>query len=326
MIHRRTFLASALAVLGTPNVARAASRKMRLGHNNSATSPIQYFADQFRRSVVELTGGDLDFDIYPAAQLGNDTQLIQGTADGALDATISGSSVLGALFADCGYSEIPYMFRDVSAAHKAFDGPLGLHLEDGLAKTGLQVMGWGESGFRHISANRPVRTPADLKGLKIRVQPAKLQTESFRAFGAAPEAVAFSDLPEALKVGRVEAQENPTGIIVANEFIYRQQTHVSLTGHVYSPFALSMSADVLAELKADQRKAVIKAGKLAAAASRELSGKSEQTNIEKLKSFGVTIISDVDVVAFQKVMNDMKEQIAIAVGADGFNRVRGLLA
>ena len=331
MMNRRTLLAASLAstlasTLASPHIARAAARKMRLGHNNSATSPIQFFGEAFKKATVEMSGGALDFELFPSSQLGNDTQLIKSTAEGTIDATISGSSVLSALFEDFGFSEIPYMFKDFADAHKAFDGALGSHLKEGLGKAGIFLAGWGESGFRHVTSTRAVRTPADMKDMKIRVQPAKLQVESFRAFGAAPEAIAFSELPEALKIGRVIAQENPTGIIAANDFLYKLQSHVSLTRHVYSPFILSVSADVVAEMSAEHRDIITKAGIAAAKASRELAQKSEEANIERLKSLGMTIVNDVDIAAFQKVMTEHKDRIASAVGADGYNRIRSLIA
>lgn len=327
-IARRTLLQLSIAAgtLAAPHVARAASRKLRIGHNNSVTSALQAASLLFQRAVSEGTDGRLTVDISAAGQLGSDMQLAKSVADGTLDMTISAMPVLGIFERDLELAEIPYLFKSQDDGRKALDGALGAHFVELLAKHSLTVIGWGENGMRHVTANKPVRTVSDLKNLKIRVQPAKLHVESFNGLGAVAAPLPFTELPEALRTGRFEAQENPFSILTANEFIPKYQSHISLTGHVYSAFAILFSSDVLEELSPADRAVIVKAGTPAARATREFNEKAVTAGLEKLRAGGMTIVTDVDVPGFQKAMEAVTPRLASLMGAEAIARVRGLIA
>lgn len=322
-----TLSATALAApLFAPHIARAAARKLRVGHNNTTTSSFHIGSVAFQKYVMEKSDGRYEVEIFPSAQLGNDVQLVKSVADGTLDMTISGTSLMGTYNRDIELVEIPYLFKNIASARAALDGALGTHYAELLAKHSITSIGWGESGVRHVTANKPIRTVADLKGLKIRVQPAKIQVESFAGLGAAAEPLNFSELPEALRTGRFEAQENPIGIVVANDWLPKAQSHLSLTGHVYSPVAVSFASDVLDDMPAADRAIIRGAGAAAAKATREFSDAALATGLEKLKAAGMTIVTDVDRDGFQKAMDGMQDRLAAIVGADAMARVRGLIA
>ena len=283
-------------------------------------------ASEFKKYLLEKTDGRYDVEIYPSSQLGNDNQLVKAVSDGTLDMTISATAILGVYNRDLELAEIPYLFQDLATARKALDGNLGAYYAELLQKSSLTIIGWGENGLRHITANKPIRKVADLKGLKIRVQPAKIQVESFTGLGAAAEPLTFNELPEALRTGRFEAQENPIGIVTANDFLVKTQTHLSLTGHVYSPFAVSFSADVLEDTSAADRAIVMAGGAIAAKATRDFNDKAVATGLDQLKAAGMTIVNDVDQADFRKSMDGLSGRLAAVAGADAIARVRGLVA
>lgn len=327
--RRRAFRLSAAALaapLFTPHVARAATRKFRIGHNSTPTSALQMASVTFQKYLAEKTDGRYEVSIAPDSQLGNDAQLVRAVADGTLDMTISATAILGSFHPDLELAEIPFLFKDAASARKALTGDLGAYYTEVLAKSSLAVIGWGENGFRHVTANKPVRNLADLKGLKIRVQPAKIQVESFVGMGAVASALSFTELPEALRTGRFEAQENPLSILTTNEFITKYQSHVSLTGHVYSPFAVSFSGDVLEELPAADRAVVRAGGALAAQTTLDFSDIAVATGLEKLKAMGMTVVTDVDRKAFQAAMEGLGTRLSAVAGAGSIARVRGLVA
>lgn len=327
--RRRLFQLSAstaACAVFAPHVARAATRKLRIGHNNSPTSSPQLGSFEFKKYLLEKTDGRYDVEIYPNSQLGNDSQLVKAVSDGTLDMTISATAILGVYNRDLELAEIPYLFQDLTTARKALDGNLGAYYAELLEKSSLTVIGWGENGLRHVTANKPIRKVADLKGLKIRVQPAKIQVESFTGLGAAAEPLSFSELPEALRTGRFEAQENPIGILTSNDFLVKTQTHLSLTGHVYSPYAVSFSADVLEDMPAADRAIVKAAGALAAKATRNFSDRATATGLDQLKAAGMTIVNDVDQADFRQAMDGLSGRLAAVAGADAIARVRGLVA
>lgn len=328
---RREALALSAAALSSalfaPRVGRAAApRRMRLAHNNTTTSSLHVTATAFQRKLADLTGGSLTVDIFPSAQLGSDSEIVKGVSEGTLDMTVSGLTITGLVFPPFSLSEIPYLFADVASARRAFDGAYGRFLADGARAGGLEVIGFAESGLRHVTSNRPVRRPEDLAGLKIRVQPSKVQTEAFTAFGAAPHSLAFSELAEALKTGRVEAQENPIGLIAVNEFIQKLQSHVSLTGHIYSGFTLAISADVMQELSPDHQAAVREAGRSAVQASRDHADASDAANLAKIRTTGMTVVTDVDREAFRRLASRIDQRLEPSYGKEEIARVRALTA
>lgn len=329
-LTRRTLIKSSAAVallpLCMPTVARAAVRKVRIGHNNTLTSSLHSGAVAFQKFLSEKSEGRYDVEIFPSAQLGDENQMAKAVADGSLDAYISPMSSIGTYVPDVFCVEFPYMFSDAAAARKALDGSLGAYLAESLAKHSLQIVGWGENGVRHVTSNRPVRKPEDLKGLKIRVQPNKLHVEAFKGFGADAAPLPFSELAEALRSGKFEAQENPITVMTANEFLQKLQSHVSLTGHVYSPLAVVFSKDVFEEIKEGDRALVQGAGKAASQATRDFNDAALKSGLEKLKAAGMTIVTDVDVPAFQAAVAANAKKLSEVVGAESYARVKGLVA
>ncbi len=329
MLNRRKFLVASAAVCAPfviPSTPRAATRKLRIGHNNTVTSSLQAGAVAFQKYVTEKSEGRMDAEIFPLSQLGSEVAMAKGVADGTLDATVSPMAVLSSYHADLSVVEYPYMFSDVAAARKALDGKLGSYFGDILKKHSITAIGWGENGLRHMTANKPIRKPADLKGLKLRVQPAKLHIEAFRGLGATADALAFSELKEAMRTGRFEAQENPISVITASDFLMKLQSHISLTGHVYSPFAILFSSDVLEELKGPDREVVMGAGLAASAATRKFNEDLVATGLAQMKAAGMTVVEDVDVAEFQKAVSGMSKTLGDLVGQESLTRIRELVA
>lgn len=194
---------------------------------------------------------------------------------------------------------------------------------DLLAAKRLVVIAWGEIGFRHVTANKPVRTPADLAGLKIRVPLGNVIIESFRAMGAAADTLPFLQLPEALRTGRFEAQENPVNIILSGK-LNQYQSHLSLTGHVYTPSAIAVSADLMEELSPADQAAITSAGHPGAIASRALRGAAESKGLEALAAAGMTIVTDIDQAAMRAAAAKAKERLGAVFGADAVSRITTL--
>jgi tripartite ATP-independent transporter DctP family solute receptor len=324
-LRRRTVIAATLASLATPHVARASARQFRLGHNNSTDSVLHAAAVGFDRALRETSDGRLSLDILPNSALGSEAQMLQAVADGTLDATIAPTGTTAALVKDVGLLEMPYLFRDAGHARTALDGALGRHCAEALAGKGITVVAFSEVGIRHITANKPIRSIAELRGLKIRVPVSPAIMVSFRAMGAAADALAFPQLPEALRTGRFDAQENPVNIIVAarlNQF----QSHLSLTGHVYTPAAIAVSNDVMEELTPADRALVLAAGQPGAAAARRLADRMEDEGLGLLRSAGMTVVTEIDQAGLRAAAAASRDQLAGEFGADAVRRIAALAA
>ncbi|WP_203076545.1 TRAP transporter substrate-binding protein [Falsiroseomonas ponticola] len=325
MLSRRLALGAAVATLAAPHAARAQSRRFKVGHNNSTDSVLHAAATGFDAALQAASGGRYGLEIVPNSALGSEAEMLKAVSEGTLDATIAPVGTTAALAREVGLLETPYLFRDAAQARGALDGALGQHCAALLRDKGLSVGAWCEVGFRHITANRPVRDPAALRGLKIRVPISEAIMESFRAMGAAADALPFPQLPEALRTGRFEAQENPVNIIVAAQ-LHRFQSHLSLTGHVYTPAALAMSTEVLEELPQADRAMVLAAMPAGAAASRQLADRMESAGLDQLRAAGMTVVTDVDGAAMRAATAPARERLSAVFGAESVRRMTGLVS
>ncbi len=217
------------------------------------------------------------------------------------------------------------MFKNAAQARTALDGTLGRYCAELLRPAGITVMAWSEIGVRHITANHPVRNPADLRDLHIRVPVSDVILESFKVLGAKPDTLAFPQLPEALRTGRFEAQENPVNIIVAGQ-LNKAQSHLSLTGHCYTAGPIIMSTDVLEELPAADQALVAAAAQAGAQASRVHATRMETEGLQILRAAGMTIVEDIDRAAFQAYSAPAMDHLGTVFGAEAVARFRAAIA
>lgn len=237
---RRSLLAAGAAlplfgILTRP--AAAAEFNYKLATGQDPTHPVNTRAKEALDRIREATGGRLDIQLFPANQLGSDTDLLSQVRSGGVEFFNLSTSILATLVPAAGLPNIGFAFPDYDAVWRAMDGDLGGYVRGAITKAGLiPVCKAYDNGFRQITTSgRPVRTPDDLKGLKLRVPPAPALTTLFRALGAGPTPINFSELYSALQTKVVEGQENPLAII-ATARIYEVQKTCSMTGHVWDGY------------------------------------------------------------------------------------------
>lgn len=195
--------------------------------------------------------------------------------------------------------EAPYIFRDVDHMYKAMKGPIGQEMQDELvAKRGLRSLGVLYYGVRHLTANKPVHAPEDVKGMKLRVPEVPLYLEMARAWGANPTPMAFAELYLALKQGTVDAQENPIPTINSGKF-YEVQKYLILTGHIMVPQFHAISDKLWQSLSSGDQKILQEAVDEGIAFSNDMLIKQEQSLVDEFKKKGMQVITP-DVEAFRK--------------------------
>jgi tripartite ATP-independent transporter DctP family solute receptor len=173
------------------------------------------------------------------------------------------------------------------------DGPIGQDLLTKFPGKGLVAISWMENGFRHITnSKRPVKTPDDVKGLKIRTMENKVHMEAFKAMGALPTPMNMNEVFTALQTGTVDGQENPIPVILANK-LYTVQKYVTLDSHVYSPALLIINKDIWSKIS-DADKALHDAAKIALAANRKKVNDDEANGIAAMQKAGTEVITQVD--------------------------------
>jgi tripartite ATP-independent transporter DctP family solute receptor len=255
--------------------------------------------------MVELinknAGGSLLAEAFYDTELGDATSMVQGLQQGTIDIGISGDSYYSGLVPEIQVYELPFLFSSVEKARKTVDGPTKEVIFKKLEGKGIIGLCFWENGMRQLSNNvRPVKTPADLKGIKMRTLPAKVQVEAWKALGALPTSIDAAELYTALQVGTVSAQENPLAEIEFRKF-YEVQKYITLSNHVYTPFLLSLSKKTADKLNPDQLKVVKEAALAGQARERELATKANAAAKQLLLDKGIIFEENPDIDKFRKL-------------------------
>ena len=255
-------------------------------------------AKRFADTVAKETGGKVAVKVFHSSALGDQPSSLEAMKVGTLDiATIETpitkvDPVLGA-------TALPYVFQGREHVAKALDGDAGKWIEKRLAAKGYQVIGFLEGGFRQITNNkRPIMTPADLKGVKMRTPGSKLRIAIFNHYGANASPLPFSELYTALQTGTFDGQENPVIWAKTTKF-FEVQKYLSITNHLYTVTYLLMSQKAFKKLSPDLQAAVKIAGHEAAKYSVELGIKADKEVVDFLKTKGMKV-NDADVDSFVK--------------------------
>ena len=323
IITRRFVLASATALgVGAPRLAHAATRIVRIGHNNADNSSFDQGCKVFAAAVAAdpTLSPVLRIEVHGNAELGDELAMLKALIDGTLDMALTSTATVGNFVPEAGLLDAPFLFKTVASARAALDGATGVEFAGLLKTKNLNVLAWGENGLRHITANRPIRGPADLHGLKIRVPQSDVELSSFRALGADAQPLAYGALYEALRTGRVDAQENPISIIEATK-LQEVQKYLSLTGHIYSPLFIAASSDLMEDLTEPQRAALTACAKQGAARTRVVSEAAQRDGVGRLTAAGMVLVQDVDIPAFIAAARPNMEVLGAKYGADRMQRL-----
>lgn len=291
----RTFIRKSLLALGLslPFAGLtigdgALAANLKLAHGAATSNPRHEAAQKFAELVAEKTNGEVSVTVFPAGQLGNERQYLEALSSGGIDFALAGTPIFAAYAPELELLDMPYVFDSYQTAWSILDGPLGEKLAAGLERNGFQILAYWENGMRHITNNvRPIATPEDLKGLKIRTSSSKVRMATFEALGAAPVPIAFGELYLALSQGVVDGQENPVSNIYSAKF-WEVQKYLSLTGHVYGALPLAVSIRSWDKLDAETRQAVLAAALEARDFHRQLVQDEEAGLLESLAANGMT--------------------------------------
>jgi tripartite ATP-independent transporter DctP family solute receptor len=231
-IRRRTALLGALAAPVVIGHARAQAQRLRWAHVYEVNEPYHTEAVAAAERIRDRTGGRWNVEVFAASSLGNEPQINQGLALGTVDIIYTGVGFAGANYKPMALPHAPYVFRDFDHFMRFRGSDLFRELVAGYDKqTTHHALALTYYGDRHMTANRSIMTPADTKGMKLRVPQAPSYLMLTRAIGANATPVAFAEVYLALQSGTVDGQENPLPTIQAKKF-HEVQTHISLTGHI----------------------------------------------------------------------------------------------
>lgn len=301
-LDRRGVIAALPLVAIRTRPADAAEFSYKYANNLPAAHPLNLRATEAMARIREATGGRVDIQVFPNNQLGSDTDTLSQLRSGAVEFFTLSGLILSTLVPPASINGVGFAFVDYDQVWKAMDGKLGAYVRGEIGKRGLLVMDkiW-DNGFRQTTTStKPIRTPDDFRGMKLRVPVSPLWTSMFNGLGASPASINFSEVYSALQTKIVDGQENPLAVIDAAK-LYEVQTYCSMTNHMWDGFHFLANRRAWDALPADARIIV----------ARELdrSAIEERTDVaalnaqlrDRLKTGGLTF-NDVDPAPFRETL------------------------
>jgi len=276
-------------------------------------------ADVFSKMVTEATDGRVEVQVYHSGSLGKIREVLEMAKVGTVDFVLSGTGHVTAYVPEMGITVLPYLWKDTETMFLALDGPFGEYLGDRLSEKGYEVVGWWDNGFRNVSNNaHPIMAAADMKGLKIRCLPAKVHVEFFKALGATPTPMGWTELYQALQQGVVDAEENPPAMVYLGK-LYEVQKYYSLTRHVNEPGSVLMSKISLNKLPKDLQVAVKVAAQKATLWQRAANIEDNNAVMQKLRDAGMKIndVPETTKTDFRKVAQGVYPDAVKGFGPNG---------
>lgn len=302
----RMLLALAAGAL-LPLAAQGQAVKLTLGHGAAPGNPRHEASLKFAEVLKARTGGRIEVQVAPSAQLGDDAAMVTALRTGALDMSANSQGAVANAVPEYAAFGMPFLFSSPAAAFRLLDGTLGKELADRSAEKGMVLLGTWDNGIRHMTnSKRPITKVEDVRGLKMRVPPDATLVDIMKALGAEAQQIRFAELYVALQQGVVDGQENPLVNIHASK-LYEVQKHLALTNHQFQMTPLLMSKRTWDRLSEADRKAVLEAAAEATALQRRLSAEADARLLDELKAKGVQVTTP-DKAAFEKATADVDDK------------------
>lgn len=278
-----------LIVFPLTNSLAADKIVLKLGYSSPTANPWHVCAEKFAKYVNEKTGGNVSVDLFPAEVLGSDKQMAESIKMGTLDMHIAPQGVVAFYEPKMAALELPFLFDSPEKVAALLEGPMGEELAAGLPAKGIRVLAYWENGLRHTTnSKKPIEKPEDLRGMKIRTPENKMTISIFKALGANPAPLTYSELYLALSQGVFDGQENPITNIHASK-LYEVQKYISLTYHKYEGKPFTVSEKVWKTLSPNVQKVIKDGAKIYAVENRAMFKESEIKLLEDLKVRGMKV-------------------------------------
>ena len=314
----KTLALFAAMMLGSTFAAGAV--ELKLGHFAADGHPCDVAAKQFKDNVEKRTAGAVTIALYGNNALGSPPEVLEQVLLGAVDMSLSGQDQIAKHLPFYDVISTPFAFKDYATADRVIDGPFRAWADPELAKKNLVHLGDWEWGFRQLTnSKKPVTTPADMKGMKIRTPPAFAYQAFVEAAGGNAVTIAFAELVMAMKQGVVDGQENPVGTIYALK-LYETQKYMTIVNYTYSSMVHLVNKKSWDKLTADQQKIVTEESFASAKLARKLLRDAEETQIKDLQATKGMEVVRPDLRPWKDAMGPAWDKVKARVGADNFAR------
>jgi len=314
-------LVIAAAALALPMTALAAPAPIviKFSHVVATETPKGQAANYFKKIAEERTKGRVKVEVYPNSQLFKDKEEMEALQMGSVQMLAPSL----AKFAPLGVKEfelfdLPFIFDDYAELHKITQGPVGAKLLAKLETKGIHGLAYWDNGFKVMSANKPLKTPADFKGMKMRIQSSKVLESQMRSVGAIPQVMAFSEVYQALQTGVVDGTENPPSNLYTQK-MHEVQKYVTLSNHGYLGYAVLVNKKFWAGLPADIRTILEGAMKDATKYANDVAKKDNDEALAAVKKSGrsqIITLTPQEKAAWKKAMDKTHKENMGRIGAD----------
>ena len=307
---------AALVVVG-PATAADSPIVLKFSHVTASDTPKGKAADKFKELAEKYTAGKVKVEVYPNSTLYKDKEELEAMQLGAVQMLAPTNSKFGPIgIKEFEVFDLPYILPDVKSAHKVTDGPLGAKLLKLLDAKGMTGLAYWDNGFKQMSANKKLISPADYKGLKFRIQSSKVLEAQFRTLGAIPQVTALADVYQALQTGVVDGQENTWSNIYTQK-MHEVQKYATVTNHGYIGYIVIVNKKFWDGLPGDIRDQLAKAMKEATEYGNSQSQQENDQALEMIKKAGkteiLTLTPEQDE-AMRKAMMPVYKEVSSRVG------------
>ncbi len=318
-----SILAVALSGLSTLAVAQQPT-VIKYSHVVAADTPKGKAAEFFAKRAAELTKGAVKVEVYANSTLYKDKEEMEALQLGAVQMLAPSLAKFGPLgVKEFEVFDLPYIFDNTEELHKVTQGPLGASLLAKLEPKGIKGLAYWDNGFKSFSANKPLRTPADFRALKMRIQSSKVLESQMRSLGSLPQVMAFSEVYQALQTGVVDGTENPHSNLYTQK-MFEVQKHMTLTEHGYLGYAVITNKKFWDNLPADIRGQLDQAMKDATAYANKIAQEENDQALEKVRASGKTQIhtpTPEERAALKKALVKTHNEMASRIGKETIDAV-----
>jgi tripartite ATP-independent transporter DctP family solute receptor len=310
MMRRIVGLLAATALFAAAHTP-AVAQSLRLAHHHAVGGQVDQTANKFAEIVKEKSGGKLTITVFPAAQLGQEREALGLLNQGVLDMTITSLGLMDQYYAPVAVTSLPFIFRDWDHANKAFEGPFGKALADGMAeKSKARLLGYIGLGFRDmLFRGDPVTDAEKMKGLKMRSPESHVWVRMFELLGARPTPVTWGEVYTAMQTGVAEGLESPA--MAALDMKFNEVTKsVVRTGHMFASMAICVNKDRLARLPADQQKILVDSGLEAARwVNTTIAEPGEKKAYQLMQEKGMRVVAAAGPEMWAKAMKPLWDEV-----------------
>ena len=318
MIHTKMLAATAMLAL----IAGAAqARELTFGMQDNEVSNVFKGAQAFGEKLEELSGGELTVNLFPSGTLGDFKAMVAQLQAGELDMVITGYPDMSYVIPELKLVGAPYVVDDFVHLEEIVDGPWGLEMDAKFGEQGVEMLDLWYYGTRQTTANKPIESIDDMKGLRMRTPNVPFLIAYAENVGATPAPVAFQEVYLALQTNQVDAQENPLPTIDAMKF-YEVQDHVAMTNHFVASAAVLMSNGTWESLSEEEQGWVREAIEAGGEVSDEMTVKAEEDLIATFEERGLTITRP-DLAPFREAMQPYYDELEAEFGEGAIAEVRG---